>query len=109
MSEQKHKHRSNSNIEPEAVFDQLKSNNKFNRFSFIGLEKVEMEFLLIAIGNDFRKMVAKTIFLLNHQSLTYLLETKLRLIDQVLNWNSKKTKKRQSTTVSGDYSLRIAA
>nr|MBP7470541.1 transposase [Flavobacterium sp.] len=35
-----------------------KSNNKFNRFTFKGLDKVEMEFLLMAIGHNFRKMVA---------------------------------------------------
>jgi hypothetical protein len=41
------------------VFGQLKSNNKFNRFTFKGLVKVEMEFLLMAIGHNFRKMMAK--------------------------------------------------
>ena len=52
-------HRSKRPIEPEAVFGQLKSNNKFNRFTFKGLEKVELEFLLMAFGHNFRKMVAK--------------------------------------------------
>ena len=52
-------HRSKRPIEPEAVFGQLKSNNKFNRFTFKGLEKVELEFLLMALGHNFRKMVAK--------------------------------------------------
>ncbi|MDO5607739.1 MAG: transposase, partial [Capnocytophaga sp.] len=36
----------------------LKSNNKFNRFTFKGLEKVTLEFLLMALGHNFRKMVA---------------------------------------------------
>lgn len=45
--------------EVEAVFGQLKSNNKFNRFTFNGLEKVELEFLLMAIGHNFRKIMAK--------------------------------------------------
>ena len=58
MSEKGLNHRSKRPVEVEAVFGQLKSNNKFNRFTFKGLEKVEMEFLLMAIGHNFRKMVA---------------------------------------------------
>jgi transposase len=58
-SEEGLKHRSKRPIEVEAVFGQLKSNNKFNRFTFKGLEKVEMEFLLMALGHNFRKMAAK--------------------------------------------------
>ncbi|MGB3454193.1 MAG: transposase, partial [Moheibacter sp.] len=50
--------RSKRPIEVEAVFGQLKSNNKFNRFTLTGLEKVELEFLLMALGHNFRKMVA---------------------------------------------------
>jgi len=59
-SEKGLQHRSKRPIEVEAVFGQLKCNNKFNRFTFIGLEKVEMEFLLMAIGHNFRKVKAKT-------------------------------------------------
>jgi transposase len=59
MSEKGLEHRSKRPIEVEAVFGQLKSNNKFNRFTFKGLVKVEMEFLLMAIGHNFRKMMAK--------------------------------------------------
>ncbi len=55
------KHRSNRSIEPEAVFGQLKSNNNFNRFTFVGIDKVEMELLLMVIGHNLRKMVAKDI------------------------------------------------
>lgn len=57
-SEKGLEHRSKRPIEVEAVFGQLKSNNKFNRFTFTGLEKVELEFLLMALGHNFRKMVA---------------------------------------------------
>ncbi|RZS94528.1 IS1182 family transposase [Cecembia calidifontis] len=53
-------HRSKRPIEAEAAFGQLKSNNKFNRFTLTGLEKVELEFLLMAIGHNLRKMVAKS-------------------------------------------------
>lgn len=59
MSEKGKKHRSKRPIEVEAVFGQLKSNNKFNRFTFRGLEKVKLEFILMALGHNFRKMVAK--------------------------------------------------
>ena len=57
-SEKGVKYRSKRSIEPEAVFGQLKSNNKFNRFTFRGLEKVTLEFMLMAIGHNFRKMAA---------------------------------------------------
>ncbi len=58
MSEKGLEHRSKRPKEVEAVFGQLKSNNKFNQFTFKDLDKVEMEFLLMAIGHNFRKMVA---------------------------------------------------
>jgi transposase len=58
-SEQGLRHRSKRPVEVEAVFGQLKSNNKFSRFTFKGLELVEMEFLLMALGHNLRKMVAK--------------------------------------------------
>ena len=67
-SEKGLEHRSKRPIEVEAVFGQLKYNNDFNRFTFKGLEKVELEFLLMALGHNFRKMVAvavagrKTVF-----------------------------------------------
>lgn len=67
-SEKGLEHRSKRPIEVEAVFGQLKSNNKFSRFTFKGLEKVELEFLLMALGHNFRKMVTisasgrKTVF-----------------------------------------------
>lgn len=54
-------HRSKRPIEAEAVFGQLKSNNKFNRFTLTGLEKVELEFLLMAIGHNLRKMAVKKV------------------------------------------------
>lgn len=62
MSEKGLEHRSKRPIEVEAVFGQLKSNNKFNRFTFKGLEKVELEFLLMAIGHNFRKMTANNMY-----------------------------------------------
>ncbi len=67
MSEKGREHRSKRPIEAEAVFGQLKSNNKFNRFTFKGLEKVELEFLLMAIGHNFRKMANNKV-LSSHKS-----------------------------------------
>lgn len=62
MSETGLYHRSRRPIEPEAVFGQLKSNNKFNRFTLRSLNKVNVEFGLMAIGHNLRKMVAKATF-----------------------------------------------
>lgn len=59
-SEKGLEHRSKRPIEVEAVFGQLKSNNKFNRFTMKGLEKVTLEFLLMALGHNFRKINSKT-------------------------------------------------
>lgn len=70
MSDKGLEHRSKRPIEPEAVFGQIKSNNYFNRFTFIGLEKVELELLLMAIGHNFRKMLAKINSILNYTSPT---------------------------------------
>ncbi len=60
LSEKGLEHRSKRPIEVEAVFGQLKSNNKFNRFTMKGLTKVELEFMLMSIGHNLRKMTAKS-------------------------------------------------
>ena len=57
-------------IEPEAVFGQLKSNNKFTRFTLRGLEKVELELLLMVIGHNLRKMVKMSTHLLKKSFFT---------------------------------------
>lgn len=54
-------HRSKRPIEVEAVFGQLKSNNRFNRFTLRGLAKVEIEFGLMAVGHNLRKLATKTL------------------------------------------------
>ena len=56
LSDQGLHHRSMRPIEPEAVFGHIKFNNKFNRFSLRGLEKVEIEFGLVAISHNLRKI-----------------------------------------------------
>ncbi|MEZ4951401.1 MAG: IS1182 family transposase [Saprospiraceae bacterium] len=55
-SEKGIKHRKKRPIEPESVFGQLKYNNKFSRFTFRGLDKVILEFGLMVIGHNLRKM-----------------------------------------------------
>lgn len=52
-------HRSKRPIEVEAVFGQMKSNNRFNRFSMRGLDKVDMEFALMCIAHNLRKWSKK--------------------------------------------------
>lgn len=52
---QRRKQRS-ADVEP--VFAQLKHNNAFRRFSLKGLQKVELEFGLMALGHNLRKKIA---------------------------------------------------
>ncbi|WP_212995097.1 IS1182 family transposase [Elizabethkingia argenteiflava] len=59
LSEQGLYHRSKRPVEVEAAFGQMKSNNKFTRFSMKGLEKVAVEFGLMAIAHNLRKWARK--------------------------------------------------
>lgn len=59
LSEQGIYHRGRRCIEPEAVFAQIKHNSQFNRFRLRGLEKVNIEFTLVAIAHNLRKMARK--------------------------------------------------
>lgn len=59
LSEEGLYHRSKRPIEVEAVFGQMKSNNRFTRFSMKGLEKVAVEFGLMAIAHNLRKWAKK--------------------------------------------------
>ncbi len=52
-------HRSRRPVEVEAVFGQMKFNNRFTRFTHRRLDKVTMEFALMAIGHNLRKLAAK--------------------------------------------------
>lgn len=65
-------HRSKRPIEPEAVFGQLKFNNKFNRFTLSGLINVNLEFGLMAIGHNLRKLLVNIHETLNSISLDNL-------------------------------------
>ena len=51
--------RSKRPVEMEAVFGQLKSNNKFNRFTLRTLPKINVEFGLMALGHNFRKWATR--------------------------------------------------
>jgi len=58
-SEKGREHRSKRPAEVEAVFGQMKSNNRFNRFTMRGLDMVGLEFALMAMGHNLRKLAAK--------------------------------------------------
>jgi len=62
LSEQGIYHRGKRCIEPEAVFAQIKHNSLFNRFKLRGLQKVNIEFILIAIAHNLRKWSRKGTF-----------------------------------------------
>lgn len=52
-------HRSKRTIEVEAVYGQLKSNNKFSRFTLRKMDKVNIEFGLMSIGHNLKKLAKK--------------------------------------------------
>lgn len=52
-------HRSKRPVEVEAVFGQMKSNNRFTRFSLRSLSKVDIEFGLMALAHNLRKLAVK--------------------------------------------------
>lgn len=61
MSERGLYHRSKRPVEVEAVFGQMKSNNKFTRFTLRSLDKVAIEFGLMAVGHNLRKWAKRRI------------------------------------------------
>lgn len=80
LSEEGGYHRSMRVVEPEPVFGHIKFNNNFNRFTLRGLDKVEIEFGLIAISHNLRK-IAKII--VNNGSKPYLLD-KIQVFELIL-------------------------
>jgi transposase len=72
MSDKGLEHRSKRPIEPEAVFGQIKFNNKFNRFTLRGLDKVDIEFGLVAISHNLRKIVAKITGTTGKRAFSYI-------------------------------------
>lgn len=61
LSERGLYHRSKRPVEVEAVFGQMKSNNKFTRFTLRGLDKVDIEFGLMALAHNLRKWAKRRI------------------------------------------------
>ena len=59
LSEKGIYHKGRRCIEPEAVFAQIKHNNQWCRFRLRGLEKVNVEFTLVAIAHNLRKLAKK--------------------------------------------------
>ncbi len=85
-------HRSKRPIEVEAVFGQLKSNNKFSRFTLRGLEKVNLEFGLMAMAHNLRKMAKIARKQGNNMLKSYLnslIQIIFELISILQNHNSK--------------------
>lgn len=97
-------HRSKRPIEVEAVFGQLKSNNKFNRFTLRGLEKVNLEFGLMALAHNLRKM-AKIAQKEGDTSLKSYLNSLQKQIFELINIVHSKNKK----TELANPVLKIAA
>lgn len=58
-SEEGRYHRSKRPVEVEAVFGQIKSNNRFTRLSVRSLAKADIEFGLMALAHNLRKLAAK--------------------------------------------------
>ncbi|MEL7220133.1 MAG: IS1182 family transposase [Bacteroidota bacterium] len=90
-SEEGIKHRSNRPAEVEAVFGQLKSNNRFNRFTMRGLTKVSLELSLMAIGHNLRKIVAQKLKEKENNTKKYLqihkkqsVTTLIERLDQIM-------------------------
>ncbi len=81
-------HRSRRPIEPEAVFGQIKSNRRFNRFRLRGLDGVAEEFGLICIAVNLSKMIKKEIF----QSISGLISLKIQLNNSIMELQIKVTK-----------------
>jgi hypothetical protein len=95
-SEEGKVHRSKRPVEVEAVFGQLKSNNKFNRFTMRGMEKVTLEFMLMAMGHNLRKMVSKmkketpsTIFGFNITFIVYRIAKKEQCKHKIIELHPK--------------------
>ena len=84
-------HRSKRPIEPEAVFGQIKSNRKFNRFRLRGLAGVAVEFGLISIALNLSKMMKKVINerIMEQKALVLRAENIICLVKtEIQNWKS---------------------
>jgi transposase len=62
LSEKGRAHRSKRPVDVEPVFGILKQNKGFRRFSLRGIDKVNIEFGLLAIGHNLKKLATKLVF-----------------------------------------------
>lgn len=79
-------HRSRRPIEPEAVFCQIKSSRKFNRFRLRGLEGVAVEFGLISIALNISKMAKKPIIEIKNSLKTAKSNIKNQIYNSIHNY-----------------------
>jgi transposase len=91
-------HRSKRPVEPEAVFGQLKSNNKFNRLTLRGLPKVEIEFGLMALAHNLRKLAAKAVSFSVNAHFYQLLRLILSPLDALSNFQKNLFVELQTTS-----------
>lgn len=94
-SEQGIYHRGKRCIEPEAVFAQIKHNSQFNRFKLRGLERVKIEFTLVAIAHNLRKLVRKA-----GKSVFSSLLTKVTVFLQKIDTKKQKVYKMQRLKIA---------
>jgi transposase len=103
-SEEGLKHRSKRPIEVEAVFGQLKSNNRFNRFTMRGLEKTSLEFGLMAMAHNLRKW-AKNALLQNNFGLYGSLLKLIKRLEECLS----KSQTQETDLQPYNLNMRLAA
>lgn len=76
-------HRSRRPIEPDAVFGQIKWNRQFRRFLLRGLDKVTIEFGLVAIAHNLMKLWQMIVTLLRQNE--FILALRAILVARNLN------------------------
>lgn len=99
-------YRSKRPIEPEAVFGQIKFNNGFTRFKLRGLAKVEVEFGLVAISHNLRK-IAQIMLKKSKMSafLQYFADSYLFVIKLLVIVNRKVQQKTEPTKIVKNTNL----
>ena len=95
-------------IEPEAVFGQIKSNNRFNRFKMRGLQKIDIDLGLAIIAHNLRKMAGR-LFKDKNNGSTALLLIKLNNRFCFFYFFNQKSRRSTSLKTSFNYNLKMAA
>ena len=89
LSEQGIYHRGKRCIEPEAVFAQIKHNSQFNRFRLRGLQKVNIEFTLVAIAHNLRKWSGKAAFVTFEFIYSLFITIFIKIESKMLNCSTR--------------------